>query len=818
MIQTALLSFYRTVQRHPFYAALNLLGLSFGIAVFITLSLFVRFETGYERWLPEAGQIYEATTQVSGTEKKDRPPTFGSAGLFLDAIRKDFPGIVGTRVAIGYMNVRYRDQASEETGQLVDPDFFKVFDIELIDGDKATALNSPDGLLISERMALKYFGTVKAVGRSLEIGDDGYYDMSSLGEVRQWRVTGVIRALPRNTGLRFDFLRLLTPYRKSVEPYWNTWSVARQRSFIRLPDPQAAEALNARMDDIVRSNGEILRMREKGILSAAEIHVRVLPLVDEHLMAPQARAGVMAMTTAAITALCVALINYVNLSTVRAGIRAREVAMRKSVGATGRGLRLQFVLEDTVAATTALVLGLSLVELALPAITRISQTPLSLNYITDAPWLLALCAIVLGTGLLASVYPAFVLSSTPAAAVLASSRFTRSPGHARVREALVVLQFFVVGALFVVLMGLAAQLSHLQTSKLGFNRNHILITNSTISQYVSPDDVRAVHDEWRRIPGVVGVGAGNVPGPTHLNGKVLVRPLRPGARSEIVQFEGTAGDFFKAYGTSLVVGRLVTEDDNNGLDPRHPAPLDKTVNIDINEVAAHTFGFTSPAAAIGQDLAYQNGRLHIVGVVADQRMDTPEIRIWPCIYSYRTTVIRDASTVVRFEGVADADMRERLIAAWRTVKGDRPISFVTMREALDSYYSDDRRNTRLMAIGSLAAGVIGAIGLFGMAAFSASTRTIEIGIRKSVGASHWQVSRLLVLQFLKPVVLGNLLSWPLAYSILNAWLGQFDDRTAVSPWFFLASLGISVTIAVTTVGAIAFSAASVPPSKALRQR
>lgn len=818
MIRSALLSFYRTVQRHPFYAALNLLGLSFGIAVFVTLSLFVRFETGYERWLPGADQIYEATTQVSGTEKKDRPPTFGSAGLFLDAIRKDFPDVVGTRIAIGYMNVRYRDQASEETGQLVDPDFFKVFDIDLIDGDKTTALNSPDGLLISERMALKYFGTIKAVGRSLEIGDDGYYDMSSLGEVRQWRVTGVIRALPRNTSLRFDFVRLLTPYRKSVEPYWNTWSVARQRTFVRLPSPQAAEALNARMDDIVRTNGEILRMREKGILSAAEIHVRVLPLVDEHLMAPQARAGVMAMTTAAIIALCVALINYVNLSTVRAGIRAREVAMRKSVGATGQGLRLQFILEDTVAAAAALVLGLSLVELALPAINRISQTPLSLNYIADAPWLLGLCAIVLGTGLLASVYPAFVLSGTPAAAALASSRFTRSPQHARVREALVVLQFFVVGALFVVLMGLAAQLSHLQTSKLGFNRNHILITNSTVSQYVSPDDVHAIHDEWRRIPGVVGVGAGNVPGPTHLNGRVLVRPLHPGARDEIVQFEGTAGDFFKTYGTSLVVGRLVTEDDNTGLDPRHPAPLETTVNIDINEVAVHTLGFASPAAAIGQDLAYQNGRLHIVGVVADQRMDTPEIRIWPCIYSYRTTVIRDASTVVRFEGVADADMRERLIAAWRTVKGDRPISFVTMREALDSYYSDDRRNTRLMAIGSLAAGIIGALGLFGMAAFSASTRTIEIGIRKSVGASHWQVSRLLVLQFLKPVVLGNILSWPLAYSILNAWLGQFDDRTAVSPWFFLASLGISVTIAVTTVGAIAFSAASVPPSKALRQR
>lgn len=818
MIRIALLSFYRTVQRHPFYALLNLLGLSFGIAVFITLSLFVRFETGYERWLPDAGQIYEATTQVSGTVQRNRPPTFGSAGLFLDAVRKDFPGIVGTRVAMGYMNVRYRDRAFEETGQLVDPDFFKVFDIELIEGDKATALNAGDGLLISERMALKYFGTTRVLGRSLEIGDDGYYDMSSLGESRPWRITGVIRSLPRNTSLRFDFVRPLTPYRQAAEPYWNTWSVPRHRNFVRLSSPRAADALNARLDAIVRTNGEILRMREKGILSAAEIHVRVVPLVDEHLMAPQARAGVLAMTVAAAIALCAALINYINLSTVRAGVRAREIAMRKSAGATATRLRLQFVLEDTAAAAASLILGLSAVELALPTIDSLSHMPLSLNYVSDAPWLAGLCGLVLATGVLASVYPAFVLSATPAIAGLASSRLTRSPQHANIRQALVVLQFFVVGALFVVLMGLAAQLSHLQTSKLGFNRDHILITNSTISQYVSPDDIRALYGQWRHIPGIIGVGAGNVPGPTHLDGKVLVQPLHPNGRNTIVQFEGTAGDFFQTYGTSLVTGRLVAEADDNGLDPRHPEPFDKTVNIDINEAAVRSFGFTSAAAALGQELAYQNGRLRIVGVVADQRMDTPEVRIWPAIYSYRSLVIRDASTVVRFKGATDADMRERLIAAWRQIKGDRPISFVTMREALDSYYADDRRNTRLMAVGSLAAGVIGALGLFGMAAFSASIRTVEIGIRKSLGASRWQVSRLLVLQFLKPVIAANLLSWPLGYAILKAWLGQFDDRTQISPWFFLVSLGISVTIAVTTVGAIALSAASVPPGKALSHR
>ena len=797
---------------------LNLLGLSFGIAVFITLNIFVRFETGYERWLPHAGHIYEATTQVSGTVQKDRPPTFGSAGLFLDVIQRNFSGVVGTRVAVSYMNVRYRDRAFEETGQLVDPDFFKVFDIPLIDGDKATALNSPDSLLISERMALKYFGTVKVVGRSLEIGDDEYYDMASLGNARQWRITGVIRSLPKNTSLRFDFVRLLTPYRKSVEPYWNTWSVPRQRNFIVLRSPQDAEALNVRLDGIVRNNGEILRMREIGILKAAEIHVRVVPLAGEHLMAPQARAGVLAMTTAAIIALCTALINYINLSTVRAGIRAREVAMRKSTGATARRLRLQFVLEDAVAAAAALILGFSLVELTLPAIVRLSHLPLSLNYLADAPWLLALCGVVMATGIAAAVYPAFVLSATPTAAGLAPSRFTRSPRHARVREALVVLQFFVVGALFIVLMGLAAQLAHLQTSALGFKRNHILITDSTVSQFVSPQDLKTLHDRWRRLPGIVGVAAGNVPGPTHLNGKILARPLRPGGRDEIVQFEGTAGDFFKTYDTSLVSGRLVTEADNTGLDPRHPVQFEQTVNVDLNEAAVRTFGFTSPAAALGQELAYQKGRMHIVGVVADQRMDTPEVRIWPSIYSYRGMVIRDAPTVVRFEGVADADMRERLIAVWREIKPDQPISFVTVREALDSYYSDERRNTRLMAIGSLAAGTIGAIGLFGMAAFSASTRIIEIGIRKSLGASRWQVARLLVLQFLKPVVIGNLLSWPVAYVILKAWLGQFDDRTTISPWFFVAGLEISVAIAVTTVGAIAFSAAGVPPSRALQQR
>ncbi len=817
MIGTALLCFYRTVQRHPLYAALNLLGLSFGIAVFIILSLFVRFETSYERWLPHAGEIYEATTQIRGTGQKARPPTFGSAGLFLDAVHKEFPDVVGTRIATSYMNVRKGSRTLEETGQMVDADIFKVFDIDLISGDKATALKGPDSVLISEDIARKYFGTTGVVGRTLDMADDGYYATPSMGGLRTWRITGVIRSLPKNSSLHFDFVRLLTPSRIATEIYWNTWSVARQRNFVRLPSHRAADAINTRLDAIVRSKGEILRAREKGILSAAQIHVRLMPLVDEHLAAPQARAGVIAITAAAAIALGIALINYVNLSTVRAGVRAREVALRKSAGATTQNLRVQFITEDLSGIGIVLIIAMSLVELALPTINHVGSLSLKLDYLTNAGWLLELCSLVLGAGLAASVYPAFVLSRNPAATSLASSRFTQSPHQNRVREALVVLQFFVVGSLFIVLAGLMAQLQHIETSNLGFSRNGILTTDSMISQYVTPDDIELIQSRWRRIPGVVGVAAGNVPGPTHLNGKVVVRPQRSNSHQQIVQFEGTAGDYFKTYGTSLILGRVVSSIDNTDLDPRRPAPLQTTVNVDINQVAVSAFGYRSAAEALGQDLLYQNGRLHIVGVVTSQRMDNPEMDIVPTVYLYREAASQTASTVIRFNQVSEADMRRRLIEVWHQVKPDVPISITSLRDALNYYYADDRRNTRLMAVGSLAAGFIGAIGLFGMSVFTASNRSVEIGIRKSLGASGGQVTCMLIIQFLKPVVVGNLMSWPAAYGILSSWLRQFDDRTAISPWFFVASLGLSTIIAVITVGTVALKAASVLPSKALRQ-
>lgn len=816
MIRTALLCFYRTIQRHPLYAALNLLGLSFGIAVFIILSLFVRFETSYERWLPHADEIYEATTQIHGIGQKDRPPTFGSAGLLLDAVRKEFPDVVGTRIATSYMNIRRGSQTFQEVGQMVDADVFKVFDIDLIRGDKATALKAADGVLISEDIARKYFGTTDVIGRTIDMADDSYYATPSMGGVQTWHVTGVTRSLPKNSNLRFDFIRLLTPPRMVTELYWNTWSVARQRNFLRLPSRRNADTINARLDAIIHSNGDILRAREKGILSAAEIHVRLMPLIDEHLAAPQARAGVIAMSTAATIALCIALINYVNLSTVRAGVRTREVSLRKSAGATTRNLRLQFVAEDLSGALIALILAMSLVELALPTINRLGSLSLRLDYLANAGWLLGLCAIVLGAGVAASVYPAFVLSHGPAATSLASSRFAQSPHHKRVREALVALQFFVVSSLFIVLAGLAAQLHHMETSNLGFSRNDILITDSTISQYVTPGDIEVIQNRWRNISGVVGVAAGNVPGPTHVNGKVLVRPQHSG-HQQLIQFEGTAGDFFKVYNTSLLTGRWLASADNTDLDPRRPTLLETTVNVDINQAAVSAFRYTSAAKALGEDLIYQNGRLHIVGVVANQRMDTPEINIVPTVYLYREAVSQTASTVIRFEQISEIDVRRRLTDVWRQLKPDVPISFTSLHDALDVYYVDDRRNTRLMAVGSLAAGLIGAIGLSGISAFTASARTVEIGIRKSLGASRAQVARMLVVQFLKPVVIGNLLSWPSAYGILSTWLGQFDDRTAISPWFFVAGLGISMAIAVITVGTIALTAASVPPSKALRQ-
>ncbi len=826
MIRSAILSFYRSLLRHPLYAALNLLGLAFGIAVFILLSLFVRFETTYDRWLPGSEHIFAVGYNTKLRETAHQPPRYTSASYVLEAVQNAFPDAVGTRIETDYMNLRVGDRIFAEEGQNVDQAFFNVFDVPVLAGDRDTALNAPDGVILSERMAKKYFGRTDVIGQVLYIRDDSAplpTVSTRPAKEKPWRVLAVLRDAPVNAVLRFDILRLRPAGAR--DQYWFAWgSQLLVRTYFRL-DARQYDRMAAGLTPTLRA---YMPVPSDKLAAAyfkrffADIRIRLLPYPGEHLADLRAQRAVAAVNIAGLLAFAVSLINYVNLATARAGVRAREVAIRKAAGATRTVLVVQFLSEALLLGGGAFFIALSLVELCLPVINGLGHLSLDLDYAVDSPVLLALATGVLGGSAIAGLYPAMVLSGVDPAQALSTAK---APGGGRrgrmIREGLAAVQFAAASAFFIIIAGFTAQVRHMETAALGFTRDGLLITDALITRMISPDDALAIQAAWRRTPGIVAAASGPVPGRYFVAPRWQVH--RNGDAREIdMHMVWMEGDFFAAYRTSLLAGRSLEVRDDLGRLGIDPVTADMphagtTANADINLSAVKALGFASPALALNQTVDLGQSAFRIVGVVADQRFKSPTQKQLPALYVYSARSVVEADAIIGFTGIDEATARQRIEAVWRDRAHGLPFALTSGREALDYYYADDRKTTRLFAMGGTVAGLIGAVGLFGMAAFNTSARVQEIAVRKSFGASRYRIMRLLVLQLLRPVLIANVVAWPVAYFVLSEWLRPFEDHVPLTPALFLLGSGLSLLIAAATTLSVALAAVRPPPGAALRQ-
>ncbi|MBW8735445.1 MAG: ABC transporter permease, partial [Asticcacaulis sp.] len=426
-----------------------------------------------------------------------------------------YPELTGTRIDGDYMNIRLGGRVVAEEGNSVDKAFFHVFDIPVIAGDREAALDAPDGLILSERMARKYFATTDVIGRTLIIRDEpGPLTLATktADTEKRWRIMAVLRDAPANTTLRFDILRP----RQTVphNAYWFAWSSQfRIRTYFRL-DARDHRRLEAGLVPAIKAyplDDDQARSYFKHFFDDTEIALQ--PYSSEHLADPRVRRAIAAIDMAGVLAFVVSLINYVNLATARGGIRAREVAIRKTAGATRPRLVAQFLSEALLLGTAAMAIAFSLVELSLPVLNHLGHLSLRLDYWRDSPTLLALAAAVLAGSAIAGLYPAVVLSGFHPAQGLSA---TRTPAGGRighiVREILAVVQFIAASAFFIIIAGLAAQVRHMETAELGFARDGLLITDAMITRLMPPEKALAIQDAWRRTPGIVAVAAGPVPG------------------------------------------------------------------------------------------------------------------------------------------------------------------------------------------------------------------------------------------------------------------------------------------------------------------
>ena len=796
----ALTALHRSLTRHKLHAALNIGGLAVGIAVFFVLSLYVRFETSFEKWLPHYDQVYLVQTHW----KRSDGPYVGfwpqTMGGLLDEMHQDFPGLVGTRFMGGENGgsvIRGGIATFDDIAQ-VDADFFKVFDLPMVEGDKARALADPSSEVISRSAARRYFGDADPIGQTLTL---------VLDEKSTRRVTGVFDDLPKTTDFRFSILTRLSP--NHPEPWWRNWGSSSLVTYLRFPDKAAARTFEGRMPAFVQRHGA----RDLGSDAAAKMDLPLLPIDRVHLQPVGGESAgrkltVVTLGLVGVLTLLIAVVNYVNLASARAGLRAREVAMRKVLGASRGALIRQFLGEAILAVALAALLGLILAEIGLPVINAAGGLSLTMPYALVVPVLLVL-SLVVGTA--AGFYPAVLLSGFPAASVLASAR---APGGgragARAREALVVVQFSLVIAFLIGTSVLVAQTHHVRTADLGFRRDGLLVVPWL--GYVDRPKRPALIAAFRTVPGVAMVATADtaVGGQGNNNAYNIPVPGQPGPGPS-VRHINVGSDFFRLYQPRLLAGRLFDDayraDDTTGDQPGDAR------NIVLNRKAVTALGFASPAQAIGKIIGVERP-MTIVGVIDELRFFSPRAPAEPTLYFYTRGIVRYPAATIRFTGDPRAVMNG-VRAAWQRIAPEAPFKGDIGVRLLQGFYDDDDRATRLFGIGAGLAVLIGCIGLWGLASFNTQRRVKEIGIRKTLGASSTDIVKLLVGQFLRPVLIANLIAWPLAFVAMRTWLAGFGDRITLSPLYFIAASAIAMVIAVLTVLGQALRASRAAPAWAL---
>ncbi|MBB3475424.1 ABC transporter permease [Sphingomonas sp. BK345] len=804
MYRYALVTLYRSLTRHRLYAALNVGGLALGIAVFLVLALYVRFETSFETWWPRYGSVYVVETVWNLPESPVNGAYPETMGGLLEELRADFPGVVGTRIrgGEGGGSVLQGGRATREDVAQVDPSFPDVFAVTMRRGDARAALSRPDGALISERVARRYFGSADPIGRPLTI---------SIDMTGSYRVAGVFRDLPANSDLKLGVLVALP--RAAPASNWYHWGSTALQTYLRFDTPAAAQAFSAKLEAFTNRRGR--ELAEPGKPAWQTQQLRLLPLARLHLepQGPASGGRKVTVTTLGLIGtltLLIASVNYVNLATARAGLRAREVAMRKVLGADRAALIGQFLGEAVLTVAVAALLGLILAELGLPFVNAAGGTSLTIAY---APMIPALVLLSLVIGVAAGLYPAVLLARVPAAAVLAAAR---APGGgragSRTRAALVAAQFALAITFAIGTAVLMAQTRHMRQADLGFRRESIVVVRATADDTLRPAQRRAVIAALAAVRGITV--ANDAPGGSGL------------ANSDNVPLPGVAGSgpslrwvivgprFFETYGAKLIAGRLFdaarASDDAQTRDPGQPSA------IVINRRALAALRFGSPEAAIGRTVGGDRPRT-IIGVVEDLRFASPREPQAPTYYVFYRDAAAFSAAVAGLRVAGDPRAALAAVrATWQRMVPQVPFDGDTADRRLAGFYAADERATRLFVIGAGLSILIGCVGLWGLAFFTTARRVREIGIRKTLGASATDIVCLLIAQFLRPVLLANLIAWPLAYVALRRWLAGFDDRIALSPAYFVAASGAAALVAMLTVLGQSVRASRAAPAWALR--
>jgi putative ABC transport system permease protein len=582
----------------------------------------------------------------------------------------------------------------------------------------------------------------------------------------------------------------------------------------RIPDENAGEARFNAGDD-----------QDWHIVNIQDVH---LGRAQAGAMAPgNDRTTIITFAVVALLILGMAVVNFTNLATARASQRAREVALRKALGATRRQLIVQFIGESIIMAVVAMLIAVVLVELVMPPLASFLDADMEVSYFGSDGIALPVLVLVALVGILGGLYPAFFLSRfEPASVLKANKSSSETPGTGRLRSVLVVAQFAVSIGLIICTAIIYGQTVYARTVDPGFNRSNILQIDE-LSRYQLIDKGEIIAERMRRIPGVEAVGRTTIGVATDGNNNTGV--MVPGNPEPVnIGIYQVDEGFLEAMGMRMVAGRWFDErrpmDDMTLPYPPDPAAeramAARGGNIVINELAARRLGFRDPAQAVGRtfraalvDAEIGLVPITIIGVVRDARFRSVKLPLDPIMFT--NTNSGHSNMILRFNG-NPSDVRAAAERVWKGITTEVPFNAEFSDDIMAELYEAEDARAQTFAAFALLAIVVACLGLFGLAAFTAERRTKEIGIRKVLGARTRDIVKLLAWQFSKPIIIANLIAWPIAWWQMRNWLNTFDARIELSPTPFLLAAVLALAIALGTIAGHAIKVARANPIHALR--
>lgn len=806
MVRNYLKIAIRNLLKYRFISFINLFGLTVGLTCCLLITTYILNELSYDRYNKNADNIYRVTRTFKNSN--------GAVSLKLSTISppfgyyfpSEFPQIekMTRLLQNGPIPARYNDKMfNEKDMYFADENLFDVFSLKSIKGNPKTALSEPFSIMMTEKMAKKYFGNEDPINKVIRFNSQ--FDC---------KVSGIYESFPANSHMHPEMLLSFSTLKDSVvygeEGLRTNWGNNSFFTYLLLPPNYNAANLEklfpAFLDKHMANNykgNKPSKMTELGLQKLTDIHLYSHTDYEAEPNGDISRVYI--FSAIALFILLIACINYMNLSTARSALRAKEIGIRKVIGARKKELIAQFLSESVMISFTATIIALLLTWASIPWLNKVSGQQLSFQTLLQAKILIPLLITPFVIGIVSGIYPALFMSSFQPIKTL-KGLFKVGGGSISFRKALVVTQFAISIILIITTFIVFQQLHYIQTRALGFDKERVVTmnyTNEVGKQYESFRTELLQNTSFKDVTRSSRIPTGRLldnMGASVSNGD----SLKPVVAD--IKYVNTDYDFLNTFGIPMATGRFFSRD--YGTD---------TLSYVLNQAAVKAIGWKNDQDAIGKDFVYGGTKGHVIGVMKDFHFESMHQAIVPMVLIMlppRNTYFNNLS--VKISGgntTAALGIMER---SWKKFFPETPFEYTFLDESFDRLYQSEQRQATIFTSFACIAIFIACLGLFGLSAFAISQRVKEIGVRKVLGASTGGLVGLLAKDFLKLVAVAAIMAFPIAWYAMNSWLKDFAYRVSIQWWVFIAAGVLAALIAFITVSFQAIKAASANPVKSLR--